>query len=97
MRIILPKASRGVYFDRLFQVEMNDFDVERLLPSLFYLVVTRGRQRGGRVNKPQDFETYLQLLLRHPRIEGFNDDAGRRLLDRWVRSSIVRIGRVGRA
>lgn len=97
MRVILPKASRGFVFDRLFKVEMNDFDVERLLPSLFYLVVTRGRLRGSRGNDPKSYERYLDALLAHPRLEGFGDEAGRRLLDRWVRSSVVRMGRVGRA
>lgn len=97
MKIILPRASRGYVFDRLFTVEMNDFDVERLLPSLFYLVVTRGRQRGGRPNDATVFDRYIEALASHPRLEGFDDDSGRRLLGRWVRSSVVRMGRLGRA
>ncbi len=62
MRIALPKASRGFQYSRLFQPEMNDFDVERLLPSLFYLVVTRGRQRGRLVNDAQALDRYVEAL-----------------------------------
>lgn len=97
MRLVLPKASRGFVFDKLFTVEMNDFDVERLLPSLFYVVVSRGRQRGARVNDPKAFDSYLESLLSHPRVVGFDDVAGRRLLERWIRTSVVRIGKAGRA
>ncbi|MGH8542622.1 MAG: methylation-associated defense system protein MAD7 [Gammaproteobacteria bacterium] len=96
MRLILPKASRGYVFDRLATFEMNDFDVERLLPSLFHVVVTRGHQRGGRVNDPSAVDRYLDALANHARVKGFDGEVGHRLLDRWVRASIVRIGRSGR-
>ena len=50
MRILLPKASKGVKFDLLFTIDMNDFDVEMLLPSLFHLVRTKGRRVGKPIN-----------------------------------------------
>lgn len=97
MSIVLPKASRGYRYPRLFHVEMNDFDVERLLPSLFYLVVTRGRQRGrGSSNDPKDIERYTGALARHPSVENFDSAEGRRLLEQWVRTAVVKIGRAGR-
>lgn len=96
MRIEIPKPSRGYVFTRLFAVEMNDFDVERLLPSLFHTVVTRGRQRG-KPNDPKAFTRYLSTLANHTRLEGFADVSGRRLLERWLRAGVVRMGRVGRA
>lgn len=96
MRIVLPKASRGYGFQRLFTVEMNDFDVERLLPSVFYLVVTRGRQRGRNVNDPTDLRRYIEALAQHPKLDNFDSEAGQRLLERWARASVVRMGRAGR-
>jgi hypothetical protein len=96
MKIEIPKASRGYVFPRLFAVEMNDFDVERLLPSLFHTIVTRGRQRG-RANDPKAFDRYIDALANHPRLEGFSDESGKRLLERWLRAAVVRMGRVGRA
>lgn len=96
MKIRLPKANRGYVFDRLFAIEMNSFDIEGLLGALFYLVVTRGRQRAGRVNDSKALPQYLDALATHPRMAGFDDPAGHRLLDRWVRSSIASIGKSGR-
>lgn len=95
MKIVVPKPSRGWHFPRLLTVELNDFDVERLLPSLYYLVVTRGKKRGPRVNDAKQISVYLERLLEHKRLDGFDDQIGRRMLDRWVRSAILQIGRVG--
>ena len=55
MKIVLPKEIRGYHFPRIFTVEMNDFDIERLLPTLFYLVITSGRGRGGRRTSRRNF------------------------------------------
>ena len=95
MKPIIPKALRGYSFDRLIGVEFNDFDVERLLPSLFYITVTRGRQVAKRVNSEKELSTYVEALRQHKRMQGFDGDNGRRLLDRWVRSTIVKMGRMG--
>jgi hypothetical protein len=75
---------------------MNDFDVERLLPSLFYLIITRGRQRGKKGNDPTAFDKYVEELAHHPRVQGFGTPEGRRLLGQWVRTSLVRLGKIGR-
>lgn len=96
MNVVLPKQLRTARFDRLFAVEMNDFDVERLLPALFHLVVTQGRDRGPRVNDAKKLNEYVTALAEHGRLEGFGNDAGKRLLERWVRSTVVRMGGVGR-
>lgn len=96
MRIVLPKPSRQWKFDRLFTVELNDFDVERLLPTLFYLIITRGRERGARRNDPKDFDGFLDRLLSHDRLKGFDGEESRRTMERWIRSAIVRMGRTGR-
>ncbi|HID24776.1 MAG TPA: hypothetical protein EYP14_20580, partial [Planctomycetaceae bacterium] len=96
VKLVLPKASKGWHFARLFTVEMNDFDVERLLPSLFYLVVTRARKRGPKQNDPTDFEKYLSALVSHERVIGFDDAAGRRLMDRWLRAAAIQTSHKGR-
>ena len=97
MRIVLPKASKGYTFPRLFTAELNDFDVERLLPSVFFLVVTRGRTRGRNVNDPRDLRRYVDALAKHPKLDNFDSEAGRRVLERWTRASVVRMGRAGQA
>lgn len=97
MNIVLPKESRGYVYYRIFTVEMNNFDVERLLPSLFYLIVTKGRQRAKIPNDPTAFDTYIERLSTHAGVSGFNTASGRRLLDRWIRSSVIQVGKKGRA
>ena len=71
MKPVVPKALRGYAFDRLIGVEFNDFDVERLLPSLFYITVTRGRQVAKRVNSEKDLSRYVETLSQHARMRGF--------------------------
>lgn len=97
MKITLPKELRGYQFSRLVEVELNDFDVERVLPSLFFLVITRGCERGGRKNQATNYDLYLNRLLQHGRLKGFDAPHARRMLDRWVRSAIVQMGGVGRS
>ena len=43
MKIILPKASKGLKFDLVFTVDMNDFDVEMLCLAFS----TWFEQKGG--------------------------------------------------
>ena len=72
MRILLPKASKGIKFDLLFTIDMNDFDVEMLLPGLFHLVRTKGRRVGKpirsgpvrRVFRPNDSTRATQRVQR---------------------------------
>jgi hypothetical protein len=97
VKLVIPKSMRGTQFERLFPIEMNDFDVERLLPSLFYLVVTRGRQRGSQRNDALAVQSYMEALANHPAMKRFDTEDGRRLLNRWIRTSIIRTSRVGRA
>lgn len=96
--ISLPKDLRPYTFDRLTGVELNDFDVDRLLPALFDLVLTRGYRRGQRSNaNPKDPDRYIDALARHPDLRGFDDAHGRAVLAQWVNTSIVRLGSSGRA
>jgi hypothetical protein len=97
MKVVFPRVAKGVHFPDVFEVTMNEFDVERLLPSLFYLVVTKGRPRAARVNKPTEIDQYLASLASHERLVGFDSPSGLRLLDRWIRASVIHVGMAGRA
>jgi hypothetical protein len=96
VRILLPKASKGIKFDLLFTIDMNDFDVEMLLPGLFHLVRTKGR-RVGKPTDPDLYGEYFARMTQHERLKGFSGHSGRTVLDRWIRTSIVRMGKRGRA
>src|ERR1035438_8728500 len=75
---------------------MNDFDVEMLLPGLFHLVRTKGRRVGKPID-PELYGEYFDRMTQHPRLTGFSGHSGRTVLDRWVRTSIVKMGKRGRA
>ena len=95
MKISLPEAAKGFKFDLLYTIDMNDFDVEMLLPMLFHMVRTRGKP-VGKANDPLKFDEYFDRFAQHNRVTGFDDIRSRRLLRRWVRTSVVKMGRVGR-
>ena len=96
MRIPIPKNLRGYHCDRLFSVEFNDFDVEMLLPALFYFIRSKGKDRGKRIDS-KAIEDYIDKLCAHQSVKGFGSVEGRRLLGRWVRTSLITTGRLGRA
>lgn len=97
MTLVIPKPSRGVGFRRLWTVELNNFNVEELMPSLFYRVVSRGRNPGAHSNKPKEIDRFFGALADNEKIQGFDDEAGRRLLERWARASIVEMSYAGRS
>lgn len=94
MKIKLPISLRGLKFDRLFTIDMNDFDVEMLLPSLFHLVRTKGLRVGKPMN-PDLYAVYRAKLAEHHRMAGFTPQPGQ-LLDRWLRTAVVKMGWKGR-
>ena len=96
MTIVLPKDLRSYSFERLTGVELNDFDVDRFLPVLFEMVVTRGRRLSRSDARPTEAETYVAALARHPALRGFDDEHGRAVLEQWVNTSVVRLGHTGR-
>jgi len=93
--INLPKTMKGYNFDRLFSVEMNDFEVDGLLPAIFYLIRSRGKQRGKRLD-PTEIDRHNRDFVSHKYIEGFEGEEGHRLANKWVRTSFIRTARLGR-
>lgn len=95
MTIIIPKQLRSIEFTELTLVELNDIDVDRLLPHLWELIVKQGRLSPP-PKDADDYDHYLHTLAVSEFLEGFDDEQGMKVLDGWLRSSIVRIGAKGR-
>lgn len=95
MKIKLPKDLRGFAYDRVMPVDFNTFDVELLLPAVFFKVVTAGQSWGRHANDPTKIGEYVARLAQHDDIAGFDDGRARRLLDRLTRTSLVQVGRKG--
>lgn len=95
MKLKLPKSMRGFAYDRVLPVELNNFDVDILLPALFFKVISGGQDRGSNPNDPAQIRAYVDALAAHEDVKGFETPEQRRLLDRLVRTSLVQIGRRG--
>jgi len=95
MTVTIPKTLRSVEFTELTLVELNDVDVDRLLAHLWELIVKQGRMANA-PRDADDYDHYRHALAADPRLEGFDSEQGAKVLDGWLRSSVVRIGAKGR-
>jgi hypothetical protein len=50
VKVKLPKELRGVRFSLVLPIELNDFDIDLLLPLLFFSILAGGRGRSGMKN-----------------------------------------------
>ena len=57
----------------------------------------RQERPPGAAKNADDYDYYLNLLAASPRLDGFDDEQGRKVLDGWLRSSVVRMSAIGRA
>lgn len=97
MKIKLPKDLVGTVFPKTFSVELNDIDIDIFLPSFYFKVLGEGKHRFKRTNDGQDIARYLTSLAQHSSLEGATTPEGRRVLERLVRTSLIKTGTVGRA
>src|SRR5260370_13876034 len=97
MKIKLPKDIVGVKFPRICTIEMNDFDIDLLLPSLFFTILAQGRGKARQTNDPEAITQFIDALAQHSALEGFRDAEGRRVLERLVRTTLITTGSVGRS
>jgi hypothetical protein len=95
MTIVIPKQLRSLEFTELTMVELNDIDIDRLMPHLWELIVKQGRLSAP-PKDADDYDRYLDVLASSQCLQGFDDEQGRKVLDGWLRSSVVRIGAKGR-
>ncbi len=95
MRISLPKDLPGFAFERVLPIELNSFDIDILLPAVFFKVVSSGRDRGRLPNDPAKISEYINALACHPSLRGFNGSSGRKSLERLVRTTLIQTGRQG--
>lgn len=95
MRIELPKPMRTFAFTDLTMVELNDTDVQRMLTQVFEMAIKQGRAAAN-TKAATLYNEKRAALAASGRLEGFEDHRGSAVLDGWLRSSVVEMGRVGR-
>jgi hypothetical protein len=99
VKVKLPKEQkelRGVRFSQVLPIDLNGFEIDLLLPLLFFTILSGGRGRARIPNDPGAIGLYIDRLSQHPDVEGFADPEGRHLLERLVRAALITVGRVGR-
>lgn len=97
MKIRIPKHMRGVSNPHVLTINLQNFDIDHFLPSLYFAVLADGAQQGRRSNDPTLLSNYIRQLATQPDLEGFDGVDGIRLLDRVVRASLVVLGHKGRS
>lgn len=97
MKIKLPKSIVGVKFPRICTIDMNNFDIDQFLPSLFFTILAQGRGKARQVNDPKAIAKFVEALAQHPALEGFHDSEGKKVLERFVRTALITTGGVGRS
>src|SRR5260370_29541154 len=97
MKIKLPRDIVGVKFPRVCTIEMNNFDIDLFLPSLFFTILAQGRGKARRANDPKAITQFIDKLAQHEALEGFRDPEGRKVLERLVRTTLITTGGVGRS
>ena len=97
MKIRIPKDMAGIKFPRVYTIEMNDFDIDLFLPSLFFTILAEGRGKARIANDPEKITQFVDTLAHHPSLENFRSVEGRKVLERLVRTALITVGGVGRS
>jgi hypothetical protein len=95
MKIVLPKELTSTKTDLINVIEFNTFDIDELLPTLYYRILAEGRERGKAPNDSSQIREYVTKLAEHPNIKGFNGRSELRTLERLTRSALVVMKRQG--
>ncbi|HVB24259.1 MAG TPA: hypothetical protein VNG51_20140 [Ktedonobacteraceae bacterium] len=97
MKVKLPKELKGVKFPKILTIDMNDFDIDVFLPTLFYTILSQGRGKAKRTNDPEAIQGYIDKLSHNHVMQGFDDRVGRKVLEHLVRTTLITTGGIGRA
>jgi hypothetical protein len=97
MKIKIPKDMVGIKFPKVYTIEMNDFDIDLFLPSLFFTILAQGRGKARIANDPKAITQFVETLAHHPSLENFRSEEGRKVLERLVRTALITVGGVGRS
>lgn len=97
MSFAIPKALKNLnslITETVLPVELNDTDVDRMVTSIMELVVKQGRRSASKTDVTA-YDRYLDTLQANEAMRGFDGENGRRILDGWLRASVLHFERVG--
>ncbi len=89
MKVQVPEELRGTKFSKVLSIELNSFDIERLLPGLFFLVIADGYGTVTKTRHDETVEKHVDLLASHKGLAGFEGSEGKLLLERLLRTTLI--------
>jgi hypothetical protein len=97
MKVKIPKDLVGASFPTVMTIELNNFNADIFLPALFFKVMSGGKARSKLRNDEKNIGMYVDKLATHPLLTGFQTLDGRRILEKFVRTTLITTGSIGRA
>ena len=97
MKVKIPKDLVGAAYPIVMTIELNNFNADIFLPALFFKVMSGGKSRSRLKNDEKDIGMYIEKLANHPLLIGFQTPDGRRVLEKFVRTTLITTGSIGRA
>ena len=86
---------KSLQFPDLVPVEFNQIDVDRMMTTIIEMTLRQGRTMKSKT-ETQDFDRYLQNLVESTYVGGLNSTERQKVLDGWLRSTVVKMGKMGR-
>ena len=94
MKVQVPEKLRGTKFSKVLSIELNDFDIECLLPGLFFLVIADGHGTSRKMRDDETIDKHVDLLVAHKDLVGFEGSEGKLLLERLLRTTLITTVRI---
>ncbi len=96
MKVKIPDKLVGASYPVVTTIVLAEFNTDIFLPALFFKVMSGGKSRLKLPNDETAISTYVEKLANHPFLVGFQTPDGRRVLEKFVRTTLITTSTVGR-
>ncbi len=97
MKVKIPKDLVGASYPLVMTIVFAEFNTDAFLPTLFFKVMSGGKLRTKPANDEKAISLYVEKLANHALLTGFQTSDGRRILEKFVRTTLITTGAIGRA
>ncbi len=85
------KYLKGLRYEPAMQIDYQHFNLEDVLPGLFYVTRLARRRGKGSWNERSAFDVAKLLSQTEDKFVGFDGDTERRVLEEWLKVSVLRL------
>jgi hypothetical protein len=100
MKVKIPKDKDkdlvGASYPVVTTLVLAEFNTDIFLPALFFKVMSGGKSRMKLPNDETAISMYVEKLANHHSLTGFQTPEGRRVLEKFVRTTLITTSAVGR-